>query len=589
MRLSPTEVELTLVNDETSLEAFRAWEPEGVVSCDIETTGLQPYGNKADRIRLVQFGDENHGWALPVDTSGVLCGIRSDNTLPPLSPRGHRRNAIQEALRRFSGRLVNHNSRFDEAFLDEAGYDTGPQWNDSYIAHHLLYPADWHGLKSAAGQFYGREVRAGERWLDKVKAQNGWDWATVPIDHPAYWGYAAFDTCLSARIWNDMAPKLPAVQEQYDRELRVARMMADVSARGLAVDLAYCERLLDEWATEAAELKLRLEKYMIANPNSTKQVSAALMNEGWEPDVLTETGQVSVNKDVLSGLDHEIAKMVLRYRRLGKWSSAYVRPMLESGGRLHANISSLRAATGRMAVSDPPLQQLPKGAEVRSCLLTDEGTEMWAIDFTGQEARELAAYVGDPAFTDEVVNGGDIHGNITAAMHALGHTQAERWRIKNGFYAYCYGAEDKRLALTTNTPKGAFKKAVKEAYPQIAGFMEGVIKKGKQRYEDDGLAWAKTIGGRTVAVPKSRIYALTNYIMQGGGADLMKMALCKMDDAGLTEHLRLVIHDENLCAFPKGQGAELAREVERCMESTFRGVPFVAHANGPGANWGDVA
>lgn len=574
MRLDPREVELTLVNGEAELEAFRAWQPEGVVSCDIETTGLQPYGKHADRIRLVQFGDENRGWAIPYQAADW--------------PRDTHK-PIQEALERFAGRLVNHNSRFDEAFLQQAGHDTGPQWNDSYIAHHLLYPADWHGLKSVAGQFYGREVRAGEKWLDKVKAKNGWDWATVPIDHPAYWGYAAMDTVLAARCWTDMAPRLPVVQEQYDRELRVARMMAEVSERGLAVDLDYCERLLDRWATEHAMLKANLEKYAIANPNSGKQVSVALMNEGWEPDILTETGQVCVNKDVLNGLDHEIAKMVLRYRRLGKWSKSYVQPMLDSGGRLHANISSLRAVSGRMAISDPPLQQLPKGAEVRSCLLTDEGTEMWAIDFTGQEARELAAYVGNPAFTHEVLNGGDIHGNITKAMHELGYTQAERPAIKNGFYGYCYGAEDARLALTTNTPKGAFKKAMKEAYPAIPRFMESVIAKGKARLETDGMAWAKTIGGRTVAVPKSRIYALTNYIMQGGGADLMKMALERMDDAGLTEHLRLVIHDENLCAFPKGQGAELAREVERCMESTFRGVPFVAHATGPGENWGDVA
>lgn len=573
MRLPPAEVELTLVSGETELEAFRAWQPEGVVSCDIETTGLQPYGNKADRIRLVQFGDENRGWALPIEREFGFGNIK----------------AVQESLDRFAGRLVNHNSRFDEAFLGQARFDTGPQWDDSYILHHLTHPADWHGLKPIAGAFYGREVRAGEKWLDQVKAKNGWDWSTVPVDHPAYWGYGAMDCVLTTRIWNDMRDRLPSVREQYDRELRMARMMADVSAKGLRVDTTYCEHLLAEWAAEKAQLQADLEKYAIANPNSGPQVAAALMNEGWEPDELTETGQVCVNKDVLGNLDHEIAGKVLRYRRLGKWSSSYVQPMLDSGGRMHANISSLRAATGRMAISEPPLQQLPKGAEVRAAVLADEGTEMWAVDFTGQEARLLAAYVSDPAFTDEVVNGGDIHGNITQAMHDLGHTHALRWQIKNGFYAYCYGAEDKRLATTTNTPKGAFKKAVKEAYPQIAGFMEAVIAKGKARHESDGMAWAKTVGGRTVAVPKSRIYALTNYIMQGGGADLMKMGLEKIEAAGLADSIRLVIHDEVLCCFPKGEGKAMAETVRECLETKFRGVPFEAHATGPGESWGDVA
>jgi DNA polymerase-1 len=174
-------------------------------------------------------------------------------------------------------------------------------------------------------------------------------------------------------------------------------------------------------------------------------------------------------------------------------------------------------------------------------------------------------------------------------MHALGHTQAERWRIKNGFYAYCYGAEDKRLALTTNTPKGAFKKAVKEAYPQVAGFMQDVIKKGKERHEKDGLAWAKTMGGRTVAVPKSRVYALTNYIMQGSGADHLKLSLERVAKAGLADHVRLVVHDEILCCFPKGEGEAMAASVRDCMTTEFRGVPFVAHSAGPGRSWGDVA
>lgn len=573
MRVPPSEVELTLVNDEASLEAFRAWEPDGWVSCDIETTGLQPYGKNADRIRLVQFGDENHGWALPLD------GFKWEQNEP----------LIQGALEHFAGRLVNHNSRFDEAFLNEYGFRTGPQWQDTYIAHHLLYPGDWHGLKPVAGAFYGREVRAGEKWLDKVKAQNGWDWATVPVDHPAYWGYGAMDCCLSARIWNDMKDRIPSVQEQYDREMRSARMMAEVSATGLRVDLEYCERLLEKWGDEKAGLKAKLERYAIANPNSTKQVSAALMNEGWEPDVLTESGQVCVNKDVLAGLEHEIAGMVLRYRRLGKWSKSYVEPMLESGGRMHANISSLRAATGRMAISEPPLQQLPKGGEVRSAVLADEGTEMWAIDFTGQEARLLASYVGDPDFTREVLEGGDIHGNIATSLFGPDHTKEQRAWSKNGFYAYCYGAEDKRLALTTHTRKGEFKKAVKDAYPPIAGFMEKVIKTGKRRVEEDGKAWATTVGGRKVAVPKSSIYKLTNFIMQGGGADLMKMGLEKIEDAGLGQDVRLVIHDEVLCCFPKGEGAAKAEIIRECLETEFRGVPFEAHAVGPGDSWGAVA
>lgn len=893
MRLPLDDVELTLVTSQAEVDAFRAWEPHGIVACDVETSGLQSYGLHADKLRLVQFGDENRGWALPF-SRGAIQGL------------------TQEALDRFSGNLVGHNSRFDEAFLKQAGFNMPAQFDDSYILHHLSFPLDYHGLKSVAGKFYGQGARAGEKWLDQVKRKNRWDWATVPVEHPAYWGYACvplttqiftrsgwrswdslttmdetlafvdgelkwslingvvrkddeplvvtgggptyelectpdhrwvvqqdgelariapldtiparsnqrlvvaapwlggsspatadeaaliawlladgnitwqrensspnpavyqaahnpsvhelrallirmnalasenprkyvvasgeertcvkfqvrapvvqrlwdtfnlhdknfvqfvtdlspgsrkafiaafyaaegdkgrsslsqnagpvcdavvlalsldgykvrlspkgggtclrigftrsmptmqrqrrigserrradvwcpvvedgswlardvaghifltgncFDTCLTARIWNDMVAAHGEVRgpaagphgEPYARELRVARLMAEVAERGMPVDLGYAEGLLSKWADELAEIKVRLDAYQIEKPGSGAQVAAALMNEGWEPDLLTDTGKPSVNRAVLEGMDNEIATLVLRHRRLTKWSASYVKPIIESGGHLHCNISSLRAATGRMAIDSPPLQQLPKGPEVRSCLIADEGTELWAIDFDGQEARELAAYVGDPEFTDEVLNGGDIHGNIAASLHGEDYTSEQRGWSKNAFYAYCYGAASDRLALTAHAKRGEFEKAVAKAYPAIAGFMKGVIATGKRRLDKDGMAWAKTIGGRTVAVPKSRIYALTNYIMQGGGSDLMKLGLERIDDAGLSSTVRLVIHDEVLCAFPQGQGAEMAAAVQACLATEFRGVPFVTHAKGPGRSWGDVA
>lgn len=577
MRLPLDDVTLTFVTSPDDFAAFAAWEPEGMVACDIETTGLQPYGEHRDRIRLVQFGDENQGWAIPF-TGKAKLGNKTASY-----------NAIQDALTVFAGRLVGHNARFDEAFLKQAGFDTGPQWDDTYILHHLSYPLDYHGLKSVAGQLYGQAARAGEKWLDQVKRKTHTDWATVPVDHPAYWGYGAMDCVLTCRIWNDMqvhgGPGTPA----YDRELRVARLMAEMAERGMPVDMEYGQALLDKWQVEAEGIKTSLAEHQIEKPGSSAQIAAALMNDGWEPDVLTETGKPSVNRAVLEGLDNEIASLVLRYRRVSKWSSSYVAPMLASGGHLHCNISSLRAATGRMAIDSPPLQQLPKGPEVRSMLLTDPGTELWAIDFTGQEARLLAAYIGNDEFTHEVLTGGDIHGNIARSLYGEGYTKEQRGWAKNAFYAYCYGAAQHRLSLTAHAPGGRFEKAVAEAYPAIAGFMKDVIATGRRRLETDGMAWAKTLGGRTVAVPKSRLYALTNYIMQGGGADLMKMGLIKVDDAGLSRHGRLVIHDEGLFAFPRGEGAEMAAIVKGCLETTFRGVPFEAHATGPGESWGDVA
>lgn len=146
-----------------------------------------------------------------------------------------------------------------------------------------------------------------------------------------------------------------------------------------------------------------------------------------------------------------------------------------------------------------------------------------------------------------------------------------------------------QLATTAHAPHGATEAAIKAAYPALGGFMERVVAKGKERLKADGLAWAATIGGRRVAVPKSRLYALVNYIMQGGGADLMKMALIRMEDAGLGHWLRLVVHDEVLICVPPGdEGAAIAKQVAECMRTTVRGVPFDVEICGPAASWGLV-
>ncbi len=574
-RLPIEQATVTLVDDEEATSAFVRWmsiRNTGFVACDVETTGLQPFGPQRDHLRLVQFSDENTAWVLPVEHDPQLLAL------------------VDDAIDVFTGRLVGHNSPFDEAFLIEAGIPCG-MMHDTYIAHHLLYPNDWHGLKPAASQLYGRGVRAGEKWLAKVKQRNGWDWATIPYDHPAYWGYGGIDTLLTARLATDLIPRVLAeYPEQYDRERRVAKMMKECSRVGVPVDKEYVKAIHERWGDERRGLEVALKDHSIDKPGSSAQIAACLKNDGWEPDLFTGTGRPCVNRQVLEGLNNVVAKQVLRHRRICKWDASYAQPLLKiEGDRCHPNISSMRAATGRMSIDSPPLHQFPRGPEVRSAILADEGMVMYAIDYVGQEMRELAVYVADPGFTNDVLYGGDVHGNIARALHGDDYTKDQRSWTKNAVYAWCYGAGAGQLALTAHAPTGATERAIKEAYPALGGFMEKVVAKGKERFKEYGLAFATTVGGRRVAVPKSRLYALCNYIMQGGGADIMKMALIRMEDVGLGQYLRLVVHDEVIICVPPGdEGAAIAKQVAECMRTTFRGVPFDVEISGPAASWGAV-
>lgn len=570
--LAPNDIRLHYVLTESDREALDAWQPTtDIVGMDIETEGLQPFGSKRHKVRLVQFGDPDDGWAVPF--------------------QGNER-FVQKQLDRFKGRMVAHNAPFDEFMLEEEGLDVGPWLEDTYIWHHLAYPKDYHGLKPAAGQLLGKVFRSGEKWLDLVFRKEKCSWDTVPIDHPAYIGYACMDPVMTVRMHMHMRQEkgalLDKLREQYERERRIAHLTSRMAQRGLRVDVFYAEQLIEKWDAEIVELATRLERHKVESPHSAKQIAAALMNEGWEPDILTETGQVCTNKDVLGGLDHEIARDVLRWRRIGKWRKTYALPMAESGGRIHPAISSLRATTGRMAVANPPLQQLPKGPEVRNAILAEEGERMWAIDYDGQEMRLLASYADDPKLVDDVLNGGDVHGRIAAVLHGPDFTKEMRSWTKNGVYAWAYGAGAVRLSATAHADMGQMEEAMGEAYPGVTAFAERVDDMARQRLKEDGMAWAKTLGGRLVAAPKTRLYALRNYLLQGGGADLMKMALDRCLDAGIDEQaLKLIVHDENLVSSP--DDGETAQQVAELMTTEFRGMPFTTHVSDPGLSWGDVA
>lgn len=571
------EVPLHYVENDDDQQQLLTWLNDNLnlpLSIDTETEGLQPFGPKRHKVRLFQVGSADEGWAVPF--------------------KGNERfvQRVVDLVNR-SQQPLAHNAVFDEFMLQEEGIDTGAPWHDTYIMHHLAYPKHYHGLKPAGAQLIGREIYAPAKWLDKVFEKEHLWWDTIPLKHPAYWKYAAFDPVATCRIhavmMQERSDMLSRLNEQYERERLLARLTSEQSRAGLRVDVPYAVSLIDKWDAEAKVLAKRLERYKIESPHSAKQISNALVNEGWEPDVFTETGQICTNKAVLEGLDHEIAEAVLRWRRIHKWTKSYAIPMAESGGRIYPNISSLRAATGRESVAEPPLQQLPKGPEVRRAILAEEGEVMYAIDYTGQEMRLTCAFAQDPVLTKAVLNGEDVHGRVASVLHGPNYTKEQRQWTKNAIYAYAYGAGGEKLATTAHAPVGAFEKAVSVAYPGLAAFTSGVLKVAERREKQDGLAWAKTLGGRIVAVSSKKHYALTNYIMQGSGADAVKMAHQRVDEADLSDRVILKIHDELLCSLPVDTAAAEAEQIRQLMEFEFRGIPFEAHATGPGANWGDVA
>jgi DNA polymerase-1 len=301
---------LHLIDSMAEVAALQSWlgERRPVLAVDTETSGLKPH---RDKIRLVQIGDGERGWAIPWDRWGGVA---------------------VEALQKYDGPLVLHHSKFDVNFLAEHAPELGAwPWHrtdDTMTMARVLDPVGPAGLKPLGTVHIDTSAAASQQVLHDAMKDNGWTWATVPHNYDLYWIYAALDTVITAKLWELLKPKLHGdLDNVYDLELAVHRVVGGMERRGALVDLDYCRskrgdllvylQQLREWTYQHAGLE---------NPGSTGQCVDALDRAGIDTAAFgfTEAGNVKLDKDTLGEVDHPIAVAILNYRKAQKLVSSYL-------------------------------------------------------------------------------------------------------------------------------------------------------------------------------------------------------------------------------------------------------------------------
>jgi DNA polymerase-1 len=574
---------LNLVDSVESAGRFLTWlgERRPVLAIDTETTGV----GWTDTVRLVQFGDGAGGWAVPIrNWRGVA-------------------EAGLAAVAEGRDTVVMHNAQFDQHKLDNDGFPT-PRWStveDTLILSRLKDPHLPAGLKPLCSRVFGSESVAGQALLSEQMRTNHWTWATVPDDLPAYWAYGVLDTCLTALAYDHLLPQVP--RAAYDREMAVLEIMYGAEKRGMKIDVAYTEALRDEWRAEAAELRSHLQAKGIQNPGSSHQVTLHLKEAGWVPSEFTDTGLPKLDKTVLASLtEHygDVAEPLVRYRRLNDWCSTYLDTFLrdrDAEDRVHASINTMGARTGRMSITNPPLQTLPsKEASIRNCIIPyNEDEVLYAIDFSQIEMRMLAHYSGDDALI-AAVEAEDLHRFCASLAYGVDEadvTDLQRKIAKNTNFARVYGAGPQKIADTAGVPLAqiqGYMDAFDSRFPDVSKFMNSVTFEGKRRLATEGQAYITTSGGRRVVGDPDKVFALTNYVLQGSACDVFKQAIVSVDSTdGLRGTIVGPIHDELLFSFPKATAEAQAQAALDAMQDLtgFR-VPMRCEVTGPLTRWGSA-
>ena len=342
---------------------------------------------------------------------------------------------------------------------------------------------------------------------------------------------------------------------------------------------------------------------------STQQLAEVLFSRlGLEPLRKGKTGY-STDARVLRALRdaHPIVPAVEEWRELTKLLNTYLDPLPQridpATGRVHTTFSQTVASTGRLSSTNPNLQNIPirteLGAEIRACFVAEEGARLVVADYSQIELRLMASFSQEPALIEAYHRGEDVHRVTAAAVAGIPVeevTRQQRDRAKATNFGIMYGLSAFGLSEQVDIPQDearAFIEAYFAKYPSVKEFRERVIAQATQ----DG--YVTTLYGRRRAVPELRSSRYNerslgerlavNTILQGTAADIIKMAMVRMDreleERRLAARLVLQVHDELVVEAPEAEVEAVKPLMRAAMCEVCDIDPPMEVEIGSGADW----
>lgn len=570
-RLS-SDTDLRLVTSIDDLFDLKRWlgEDRGreVMGLDTETSGLSPWDSGAS-LRLIQIGDHRAGWAIPWHGWG---------------------GAAIECMNAWKGQFTLHNASFDAKWL-KAHADWEMPWDrthDTMIMAQIENPGSPADLKSLSTRYVDPNADAGQKELKVAMKTHGWGWGNIPVDFEAYWVYSALDPVLAAHLWTHYRTdkKFP---HAYDLEMSVRRICTDMEYNGMRVDLEYSKKRFDELKAHVEASKQWAKDNWGISIGSNPQLAKFFQEElGAKFEVFSATsGNPSVDKNQMELFLHDedpviasVAKFINEVRNADKMSNSYFKNFLEmsNDGIVHPSIKTMGARTGRMSVTSPALQTIPKDDKMgvrKAFIPRQEGHVLISCDYSQVEMRLLAHFSGDPAlqaaFKEADATGGDFFVSIGRQIYndpTFSKKDKRRGLMKNVMYGAAYGSGIQKMADSAGVPFEQMKAVSDDiftAYPGIKRFMLETESLGTQREASEGVGYIVTGTGRHIPADKGKMYTLTNYTLQGTAAELMKKAIVRLDAAGYTPWMQMAIHDEMIFSMPEHMVEKALPEIEALM------------------------
>ena len=514
---------------------------------------------------------------------------------------------------------VGQNIKYDIAVMARRGVAVAPYDDTMLISYVLEGGLHGHGMDELARLHLGHEPIPFKSVCGTGKAQKSFKHVELK---PAT-QYAAEDADVTLRLWRILKPRLAeqgltTVYETLERGMPAT--LAGMEREGVRVDPARLKSLSSEFGMRMAELEQKAHDLAGRpfNVGSPKQIGDILFGEMNLPGgKKTASGQWGTDASVLEelALTHELPRVLLDWRQLSKLKGTYTDALIEAADaatdRVHTSYQLAAATTGRLASSDPNLQNIPirtaTGRQIRQAFIAGPGNVLISADYSQIELR-LLAHIGDiPELKRAFKAGQDIHAATASEMFNVPLDQMDpetRRRAKAINFGIVYGISAFGLAAQLGIDQGeagAYIKTYFERFPGIRDYMD------RTKAEVRQAVFVSTVFGRRIHIPAihsksgaERQFgerAAINAPIQGAAADIIRRAMMRMPGAlaaaGLSDvKMLLQVHDELVFECPEGLADRAIVEIRRVMEgaalpAVALSVPLVVDARAAG-NWDEA-
>ena len=590
--------------------------------CVVDEAGLDRWLKKIENAQLVAIDTETTGLdALVAELVGISLSVTPGEAcyIPVAHRHGETQLSRDLVLSRFKPWLessahlkVGQNLKYDAHIFANYGITLQGIRFDTMLESYVLESHLPHNMDSLAERHLGVKTIRYEEVCGKGVHQIGFD----QVDLKIATDYAAEDADITLRLHLELWPQIqanPGLLYVYEKiEMPAMRVLGIMERNGIRIDSA----LLSKQGQEVGKRLLALEGeiHQLAgqpfNIQSPKQIAEILFVQLELPVVKkTPSGAPSTDEEVLQKLaeDYPLPARILDYRSLAKLMSTYIEKLPRMAdpktGRVHTNFSQATAVTGRLASSDPNLQNIPvrteEGRRIREAFIPADGCKLLSADYSQIELRIMAHIAEDENLLAAFAAGKDVHQATAAEIFGVpleAVTSEQRRYAKVINFGLIYGMSAFGLASNLGIERAAAQNYIAryfDRYPGVAQYME------RTRGEAREHGYVETVFGRRLWLPEIKgsngprrqgaERAAINAPMQGTAADLIKLAMIAVEDWLEKEQLKtrmlLQVHDELVFDVPLDEVALLKEKLPGLMCSVAElKVPLLVSI-GIGDNW----